>query len=342
VVLERRAVALVTTHLAPLKVFASRRAGVRNAAMRFDVDALEPTFELVVGQPGRSYALAIARRIGLEETLLERAAHLLGPEGARLEQLLETLERQRESLQRELDEAHAAAAAARHDAEVLREQIARLREREAEVLAEAAAKADEMLKGTLQRATELRRTAVGDPQGRGQAIEALQALRKEARSLRRPAPAREPADALAPGSLVRVESYGAEGPVVEVRGDVLVVQLGLLKVEVPRHEARRVRAPESRRPRSRTGVPVPVSSQPVRELNVRGERVEAALEAIRDFLVEAHAVKAESVRILHGKGTGALRDAVRQYLRGERLVERFEDAVPYEGGHGVTVAYLRS
>jgi DNA mismatch repair protein MutS2 len=74
---------------------------------------------------------------------------------------------------------------------------------------------------------------------------------------------------------------------------------------------------------------------------VRGERVEEALEKVRDLVREAHALKIESVRVLHGKGTGALRDAVRRYLKEERLVERFEDAVPYEGGFGVTVAYLR-
>ena len=78
-----------------------------------------------------------------------------------------------------------------------------------------------------------------------------------------------------------------------------------------------------------------------RELNVRGERVEDAIEKVRDLVDEAQALQIESVRVLHGKGTGALRDAVRRYLRDERRVERFEDAVPYEGGHGVTVAYLR-
>ena len=78
------------------------------------------------------------------------------------------------------------------------------------------------------------------------------------------------------------------------------------------------------------------------ELNIRGERVEPALEKVRDFVTEAHALKAERVRILHGKGTGTLREVVRDYLKNERRVERYEDATPYEGGHGVTVAYLRS
>ena len=364
VLVERGALGLVTTHLAPLKVFASRTSGVRNAAMRFDVDDLAPTFELAIGQPGRSYALAIARRIGLDERLLQRAETLLGPEGARLERLLETLERQREALQRELDEARTSGERALAEAALLRGQIERLREREAELLSEAAEKADALLRDTLQRATQLRRTAREAPDQRGKALEAIQALRRETRQQARAsanvgaedgggrreerasrqrsgtAPARDP---IRPGAQVRVASYGAEGPVLEVRGDTVVVQLGLLKVEVARREVtpRKTEVPERKRGGG-AGPGVPAATGFPRELNVRGERVEGAIEAIRDYLREAHALKLESVRILHGKGTGALRDAVRQYLRDEKLVARFEDAVPFEGGHGVTVAYLRT
>ncbi len=358
VLVERRAVGLVTTHLAPLKVFASRTGGVRNAAMRFDVDALAPTFELTIGQPGRSYALAIARRIGLDAGLLDRAETLLGPEGARLERLLETLERQREALQLELDEARASSEQARAEAALLRDQIEGLREREAELLEQAAERADALLKDTLQRATALRRSAREDPEQRGKALEALQALRRETRSKAAPAsggaaPGRGPGGAVArdpirPGALVRVASYGAEGPIQEVRGDTLVVQLGLLKVEVPRREVTPV-TPKPRAPRGPAGAAAmpaapaaPLGGGVPRELNVRGERVEGAIERIRDYLREAHALRVASVRIVNGKGTGALRDAVRQYLREEKLVTRFEDAVPYEGGHGVTVAYLRA
>ncbi len=348
VLVERRAVGLVTTHLAPLKVFASRTEGVRNAAMRFDVEALEPTFELTIGQPGRSYALAIARRIGLDEPLLERAETLLGPEGARLERLLETLEGQREALQRELDAARTSSDQARAEAELLHTQIERLRERESELLAQAGEKADALLHDTLQRATQLRRMAREQPEQRGKTLEAIQALRRETRQKAMPAVAsareQRPAarDPIRPGQVVRVASYEAEGPIVEIRGDTLVVQLGLLKVEVPRREVAPVAPKPSagRRP-GQVGTATQAAVGFERELNVRGERVEGALEAIRDFVREAHALQVESVRILHGKGTGVLRDAVRQYLREERLVSKFEDAVPYEGGHGVTVAYLR-
>ncbi len=375
---------IVTTHLAPLKVFASETDGVVNAAMSFDLEHLRPTYELIVGQPGRSYALAIAERLGLDERLLRRAEEILGPEAGRLESLLETLEQDRAKLQEERDEAQRSSRQAVAEAELLREQIETLRAREAELLAAAAERAEEMLQETMQQATKLRRTATSEPQQRSRALAELQELRREARKLAGSggAPASDrswargdaaggsagsvqgavPDDPFAKGALVKVESYGAEGRVLERRGDNLLVQLGLLKVEVPRRDVKPVDRPADAAgfpsgaggPRDgKRGGPRDGSSQGAaagglispasfdRELNIRGERVEQALELVRDFVAEAHALKAESVRILHGKGTGALRDAVRRQLTNDRKVERFEDAVPYEGGHGVTVAYLR-
>ncbi len=351
-VLERGALGLVTTHLAPLKVFASETDGVRNAAMRFDVDALQPTYELVVGQPGRSYALSIAGRLGLGEALLNRAAALLGPSGERLESLLETLEGQRAQLQQELDEARAAGERARSEAELLRGEIDRLREREETLLAQAAERADSLLQDTLQQAARLKRTATTDPGQRSRALEEIQQLRREARTRATSRSPRPERTGLELGVQVRVASYNAEGPILEDRGDTVLVQLGLLKVEVPRREVTPVAPAAAQgnrggagktapRPDGPAGTAAPAGGRFDTELNIRGERVEAGLEKVRDFVTEAHAMKVATVRILHGKGTGALRDAVRSYLKGDKRVERFEDAVPYEGGHGVTVAYLR-
>lgn len=390
-VLASGARGLVTTHLAPLKVFASEQEGVRNAAMRFDLEHLRPTYQLVVGQPGRSYALSIAERLGLDAGILQRGAELLGPEGERLESLLQTLEQQREHLEEELGEARASNRKAVAEAELLRSQIDTLRARERELMAAAAEKAEEMLQETLQQAARLKRTAAQVPDQRSKALEEIQQLRREARRLAgRDAVRRTASDAmtgggtvttsgdpLGPGAPVRVESYGAEGAVLERRGDQVLVQLGLLKVEVPVRDVTPLRGKGERASAglgSASGAPLAGSAPGVasarrgasgarsgspprrsagaapiaigatnfeRELNVRGERVEQALEKVRDFVLEAHAMKVASVRVLHGKGTGALRDAVRSYLKSERLVERFEDAVPYEGGHGVTVAYLR-
>ena len=277
------------------------------------------------------------------------AAELLGPEGGRLEGLLLALEDQREELEEQLAEARVASETAVREAEQLRDQIAMLRDREGEVMAAAAARAEALLKDTMQHAARLKRSAREEPEQRSKALEEIGALRQQARKLAGRTPPRPTVEAqgapaavgdpLGVGKRVRVASYDAEGPVLERRGDQVVVQLGLIKVEVPVHDVSPAKVAAKAATR-RSPVAIGQSSAP-RELNLRGERVEAGLELLRDFIIEAHALKAESVRVLHGKGTGALRDAVRSYLKGEKLVERFEDAVPYEGGHGVTVAYLR-
>lgn len=346
-VLAKGSLGLVTTHLAPLKVFASEHEFVLNAAMRFDVERLLPTFELVKGQPGRSYALAIAERLGLGENLLARASEILGPEGERLEGLLETLEKQREQLGERLAEVAAEQEKARTEAGVLRGQIERLRHSEEELMAEAARKADRLLQKTMQQAKELKRTAVAKPDERASALQEIHRLREQARAqgslgaekkqrvVRQQVKAR-----LEPGAKVEVASYGASGQVVELRGDKAVVQLGLLKVTVDVAELKLLaQEPPKRKPKEGLNVGS-TSSVPV-ELNIRGQRVEPALEELEDFLRESHALKRGTVRILHGKGTGTLRDVVRRYLKEDKRVESFSDAPPYEGGHGVTMAVMK-
>lgn len=351
-VLQSGARGLITTHLAPLKVFASETAGIQNAAMRFDVEKLQPTYKLVVGQPGRSYALSIAERIGLSHELLERASDILGPEGERLEGLLQTLEQQRVKLSQEVIAAELARDQSQKEAEVLRKQIDMLRNKEAEVIAAAAEKADELLEDTLQRAKELKRVATTNPQERSKALEELQQLRRTAQQHKvQPAQTgvqqnqqpQQNKNTLQPGAIVHVEDYGAQGPILELRGDEVVVQLGLLKITVPKRAVKLVKKEPvvSTASGKSKATAFSASSRFETELNIRGERVEEGLEKVREFILEAKSLKTSPVRILHGKGTGTLRDAVRNYLKNDRNVERFEDAVPYEGGHGVTVAYLR-
>lgn len=342
VILEKRALGLVTTHLAPLKAFASDTEGVQNAAMRFDVEKLRPKYELLMGQPGRSYALAIAERLGLPEGILSRADTLISSEVSDLEGLLESLEADKEQLERDIHNANTARDQAVQEAEILRQQINTLRQKEEDVMAAAAERADEMLHDTMRRAKELKKVATTDKEQRGKALEALQSLRKDAQKTARkpPQPKKQTPrkKGLQPGSTVHVASYDASGPIVELRGDDVVVQLGLLKVTVPKDDVKPTK-PKKTQPDYAAAAPSPSNFE--RELNIRGERVEQGLDKVRDFLLEARSLKISPVRILHGKGTGTLRDAVRNYLKSDSAVSRFEDAVPYEGGHGVTVAHLR-
>jgi DNA mismatch repair protein MutS2 len=339
-ILDTGARGLVTTHLAPLKVFASETAGTINAAMNFDLDRLRPTYQLVMGQPGRSYALAIAERLGIPLGLLERASEILGPDGERLEVLLAALEEQRADLQLDITEAQVVRDQARKEAEALRSQIENLRAREAQVLKAAAERAGKMLKETMQHAKALRRTATTDIEKRGNALDALQDLRRSTKiraEAGRNLSNSSATQKLVLGANVFVEPYGAQGKIVERRGEQLVVQLGLLKVEVGAGDVRPVKN-EAAKEVEDTAV---YFGKQVNELNIRGERVELGIEKVRDFILESYSLKIDRVRVLHGKGTGSLREAVRNYLKLEKRVRRFEDAIPYEGGHGVTVVYLK-
>jgi len=343
-ILEKRALGLITTHLAPLKAFASDTAGVQNAAMRFDVEHLRPKYELLMGQPGRSYALAIAERLGLPQGILRRADTLISSEMSDLEGLLESLEADKEQLEHDIKDANTARDQAVHEADILRKQIDTLRQKEDDVIAAAAERADEMLHDTMRRAKELKKVATTDKEQRGKALEELQSLRKDAQKTARkpttPKNKKQPTrkKGLQPGTTVHVASYDASGPIVELRGNDVLVQLGLLKVTVPRDDVKPTK-PKKTQPDYAAAAPSPSNFE--RELNIRGERVEQGLEKVRDFLLEARSLRITPVRILHGKGTGTLRDAVRNYLKSDSAVSRFEDAVPYEGGHGVTVAHLQ-
>ncbi len=339
-ILTSGAKGLINTHLAPLKVFASETNGIQNAAMQFDVKRLRPKFELVLNQPGRSYALAIAERIGLPEGLLERAGSLLGEESAELESLLKTLEKQREELQRKLKAAQDARDEAVSEAKFLRKQITTLRRQEQKMITKAAEKAEEMLQNTLKQAAELKHTAKTDKKQRGKALEGLQELRRDIKEKISPKKEKEGLEQnlYKKGATVFVKEYSTEGQIVALQGDDLMVQMGLLKVKVPKDQVKLKGQPKQHK----ATVSVMPNTNFDTELNLRGERAEAALEKLRDFLLEAKSLKIKSVRILHGKGTGTLREVVRECLKYERTVERFEDALPYEGGHGVTVAYLCS
>ena len=343
-ILTSGAKGLINTHLAPLKIFASETKGIQNAAMQFDVKRLRPRFELILNQPGRSYALSIAERIGLPKHLLDRAESLLGEESAELESLLKNLEEKRKELQEKLTAAQKARDEAVGEAKILRKQISTLRQQEQKVLDKAAEKAEEMLQTTLKQATDLKRTARTNKKERGQAIEELQELRRNVKEKAVPKRAKQKKalqeNPYKEGATVFVEQYSAEGQIVALHDTMVTVQLGLLKVKVPKDQVKLKKQPKQPK-QTKPSVSIMPTTDFDTELNIRGQRVEIALEQLRDFLLEARSLKTKSVRVLHGKGTGALREAIREYLKYEPMIENFEDALPYEGGHGVTVAYLR-
>lgn len=335
---------VITSHLAPLKLFALETPGLKNASMGFDLSQLAPTYRLQVGQPGRSYALAIARRMGLPEAVMVRAENILGPEGGLLEALLENLEQEREQLRTDVEKA----AAARRNAEAelgrVQQERASIQERRDELVAEAAQKAETLYMNALEQVRSLRSRARDDA-ARPRVLEELRQLRRTAQAERpQPQPETPRGDPLKAGSTVDVPAYGATGQVLDVRGDELVVQLGLMKVNVRRRDVR-MKAEELPRPKAqakmRSGFVGTAPSNFQAELQLRGHHVEEAVEELRQAVGEAFALKESPLRVVHGKGQGVLRRLLRDYLKTDKRVESFSDAEPNQGGHGVTVVNIR-
>jgi DNA mismatch repair protein MutS2 len=327
--LARGVKGMVTTHLSPLKAFAQGREGVMNASMRFDLATLRPTYELILGVPGRSYALAIARRLALPEEVLRRAEALL-PEGGRLEALLEKLEAERLALKEEkrrLEKALEEAEALRRELQAREKGFAEEREKRLKALEEEVRQRLLQVEAEIKAIREKART-----EGKRNALRELMAL-KERYAKKAPPP--PPPPGLAPGQAVEVPSLGKRGRVLELRGEEVLVQVGPLKMSLKAAELK---------PLQEEAAPKALPLRPrreVKEVDLRGLTVEEALLEVDSALEEAQALGLGSLRLLHGKGTGALRQAIREALRRDKRVEAFADAPPLEGGHGVTVVVLK-
>ncbi|MCY1702440.1 endonuclease MutS2 [Deinococcus sp. SL84] len=339
--LERDARGIITSHLAPLKLFALETPGLKNASMGFEVSTLSPTYRLQVGQPGRSYALAIAGRMGLPAGVLRRAEEVLGPEANLMERMLAGIEQERRELAAQLE----AADAARRETEAALAKARRdrdeLEQRRDELLAEAVQKADALYADAAENVRRMRRRAQ-DAEARPRVMQELQGLRHAAQKARPKPRVQEEVrgDPIQVGSDVTVPAYGASGQVLEMRGDQLVVQLGLMKVSVRRRDVR-LKQPEKQRGGGRRFTGTVRKRAFDREIQLRGLGVAEAEEELRQAITEAHALKETPLRVVHGKGQGVLRRLLRDYLKTDKRVESYHDAEANQGGHGVTIVNVK-
>ncbi len=357
----RSTTTIATTHLGTLKQLAAQVPGVVNASLQFDAVALAPTYRLAKGIPGRSYGIAIARRLSLPEQVVARAEVRLPQQERDVAALLEQLERREAELVQREDEATTALADARAKLESLsrREQTVRGRERDVERRSRAEARRYALdARAQIERAiSELRAAGAAalDEAGRSarQTAERIAAMhgeqldrleREEARAARNVAGGRASAPAtpetIAVGATVAVSTLGGKlGRVVELRGDEAVIAVGAVKLTVPLDGLRvSERPPATEQARAMTGDVPEVEARP--EIDLRGLRVDE-VDAVLTQAVDA-AVRAElrALRIIHGKGTGALRDRVAEMLQKDTRVKQYRLGAWNEGGAGVTVAEL--
>jgi len=341
--LEKGGFTIVSTHLTPLKYLAFRHPRIKTASMGFDPVTLSPTFSLIEGLPGKSNAFVIAERLGLPPGVIERARSFLSTGEVRAEDVIEELHREREALS-----AHRKAARREEeDARRLRQDYERRlaafeKEREA-ALSERLRRLEGFLRDGQKRIESILAAAKAGAESDRlrEDLQAISRLRRGAREIRieEEDKASLKAEDLVEGDRVHVRSVGADGMIVHLdqKGKVTVdldgirVLTGPTDLSPPRGE----RASDSSPSRPSRWIPRP-GRVPL-QLNVRGMTVADALREVETYLDRLLRADIRSASILHGKGTGALRNAIRTYLSSCSFIRSYGSPPPNQGGEGVTV-----
>ncbi len=373
---EHGATVVTTTHYERLKLLAVQwPQRFVNASVGFDLERLMPTFRLLLGVPGPSSALTVARRLGLPERVLAHAASLLDDERLQVDALLQQVVSERDALitQRAAVEQERAQLAERNK-DVARREAAALQQSKSrkQKAYEAAAGELRALHGELaeqrkalrkaQRDGELPAVAGVAEKLDGRVAEARARL-AEQREPAAPVPGRPPVQ-LSPGDRVSLPALGSEGEVVSVKGEKVVVQLGTVRTTVALADVRSSKTPEAGRAKVKSQAAAPMrqwekqqkesdetarhfGADPVavdfgidNSVDVRGERAEDALRLVDKLLDEAVRRDQEIVAVIHGHGTGALKKAVREHLNQLPFVRKLRPGLAKEGGEGVTVAWV--
>ena len=355
---RRGAVIAATTHYAELKVYATNEPGVQNASCEFDVESLRPTYHLLVGIPGKSNAFAISKRLGLGEEIIEDAKNRVSTESASFEATIEKLEQTRLLLEKDRNEAALKlreaqenakkAAFLRAELEVRLDKADMKSRREAErIIADARATAEEVFREL----DEMRKMADEDEDAR-RVNEARAQLRRQLnlseenlhRDLGEDIENKVSARPVRPGDTVQIKSMGMKASVISKSDDgTLTLRAGIMNVTAREDEV--LLLENESLPKAKTSTPrssSQVHSMSISpEIDLRGmEAVEAVLAAER-YLDSAVMAKLKTVTIIHGKGTGALRAAIGQMLKKNKLVKSFRLGRYGEGESGVTVVELK-
>lgn len=361
--LKFRITTLVTTHHPELKKFAHGTEGVVNASVEFDLKSLRPTYHLTIGLPGRSNALAIAERLGLPAEIIDNARTELRPEDLQVDDLLDEIHNQRDLAR----EARTAAEQARRDSEVLRSKLAErldhIEDERLEILEAARSDAEKQVMELQTEIADLRR----DLARARQPLEIIEEIESSADEME--LSVKEPVHrtvqpigmnktrAIRLGDRVRLRTLGTEGVLTALGEEEAEIQVGVMRVRARLADVEPASYIDSEG--TKHHVPDPAGIQaifsdqtdqtssatisdgrpasPGMELDLRGQRADDAVDTLERYLERAYLSGLPYVRIIHGKGTGRLRNVVRTELKSIPYVKSFESGEQKEGGEGVTV-----
>lgn len=354
--LEKRITNIIATHYPELKAYAHVTKGAVNASLEFDLETLRPTYRLTIGLPGRSNALAIAERLGLQQDIIEMAKQDIDPTDLGADDLLDEIRRQRDLA----SESYRLAERARKDAENTRKQLNQrlddIENRKDAILEATQNKAEEELEAMRQELREARRTLArlqAKPEQRQEVAQVAESIERveekheeKARKIkRRPRPKSEKGP-LKVGDKVIVRKLGTEAVISAIDGEDFEVQAGVLRLRLREQDLRRKVAEEQEvveeapKPEKKGRTRLPSVQSPGLELDLRGKRVDDGLDELKAWLERGFAAGMLFGRVVHGHGTGAMREATRDELRHSPYIKRWEPGGEKEGGDGVSVVFF--
>ncbi|RLQ98001.1 endonuclease MutS2 [Falsibacillus albus] len=349
-VYNRGAKVIATTHYPELKAYGYNREGVMNASVEFNVETLSPTYKLLIGVPGRSNAFEISKRLGLNDAVIEHARSYIGADTNEVENMIASLEQSRRLAEEERLEANELMKSADKLHKDLQKQMIEFYEQRDKMYEKAEAKAAKVVDKAKSEAEEIIHDLRKLQQNKKAEIKeheliearkrlegAAPELEKTSKSVKRSASKHE----FAAGDEVKVLSFDQKGHLVErVSRNEWQVQIGIMKMKVKESDLEFIKGKqkvETKPLATVKGRDYHVSL----ELDLRGERYEGALIRVEKYLDDAVLAGYPRVSIIHGKGTGALRQGVQEYLKNHRNVKRIRFGEAGEGGSGVTVVELK-
>ena len=353
---QRGSLVMITTHYPELKVYGYDRAKTINASMEFDQATLQPTYRLLLGIPGRSNGLEIAKRLGIGPAIISEAQSLVSDDSQDLNAMIGDLVEQRKQAREESERLAKLVAQNQADQEELNQKLDRFNEQRDQLLerarsqanhqvAQAKRKADRIIHHLrqleIQQGAGVKENQLMDAQG------ALNALHQDNPRLQHNSVlkrAKEKHD-LHKGDAVLVKSYGQHGELLSRRGNhKWEVQIGILKMEIDERDLEKVAKQDlPKEKQQRTGhraVKTTQTRKTSARLDLRGHRYEEAMGELSNFIDHALLNNLGTVTIIHGKGTGALRKGTQQYLQSNPRVKSFSYAAPNAGGDGATIVNL--
>lgn len=359
--LQRNVTAMATTHYSELKIYALSTEHVENASCEFDVESLQPTYRLLIGVPGKSNAFAISSKLGISDEIIEKAKSLVDEDSKSFEDVVTGLE----STRKELEEERAKAAAYREEIERQRKKLAEKNERIDKAKEKILRRANEEANEILQKAKDMADDSirkynkwmdggkgnVSDMERQRSAIR--EQLKKTGEKLATKQKGNRPKTApgkLSIGDLVMVHSMGVKGTVMSLpntKGKCFV-QMGIMRSEVNADDLELLEEEtlqnrkEQLRERSGAGkIKMMKSLHVSSSINLIGKTVDEAIALLDKYLDDAYLAKLHQITIIHGVGTGALRNAVQAHLKKSKYIKTYRMGEYGEGGYGVTVAEFK-